>query len=77
MLRKARGLSQEQLAERLGMDRVSIGYVEQGRRSPKLATLYGIAEVLGISVSDITMGLGPGAEPSPTREYDIADEPMR
>ena len=38
-LRKGKGLSQEQLVELLVMDRVSIGYIEQGRRSPRLVTL--------------------------------------
>ncbi|QSY56863.1 helix-turn-helix transcriptional regulator [Bifidobacterium imperatoris] len=57
MLRKSRGLSQEQLAEQLGMDRVSIGYIEQGRRSPKLSTLYALAGTLGVHVCDIFDGL--------------------
>ncbi|WP_165784779.1 helix-turn-helix transcriptional regulator [Bifidobacterium parmae] len=69
--RKSRGLSQEQLAERLDMDRVSIGYIEQGRRSPKLSTLYAIAGVLGIHVYDIFIGAEPdgtdGTEHVPKR----------
>ncbi|MBT1175622.1 helix-turn-helix transcriptional regulator [Bifidobacterium sp. LC6] len=68
-LRKSRGLSQEQLAEQLDMDRVSIGYIEQGRRSPKLATLYALAGTLGVHVSDIFAGLEYEAQ----AELDTAD----
>lgn len=51
-IRKARGFTQEQVAELIGMDRVSIGYMEQGRRSPKLSTLYELAEVYGIDMEE-------------------------
>lgn len=57
VLRKGKGLSQERLAERLGMDRVSIGYVEQGRRSPRLSTLYAIAAALDVRVIDLFEGI--------------------
>lgn len=50
--RKAKGYSQEKLAELSGLDRVSVGYIEQGRRSPKLLTLYTFASVLDVHVKD-------------------------
>lgn len=34
------------------MDRVSIGYIEQGKRAPKLSTLYSMADVLDIEIMD-------------------------
>lgn len=34
------------------MDRVSIGYIEQGKRSPKLSTLHALARVYGVEVKD-------------------------
>lgn len=34
------------------MDRVSIGYIEQGKRAPKLSTLYFMAEVLDVEIKD-------------------------
>lgn len=87
MLRKSRGLSQEQLAEQLGMDRVSIGYIEQGRKSPKLSTLYALAGTLGVRVCDIFDGLEGKAQTdvSASRRAalaldmnrDDADEPER
>lgn len=50
--REAKGYSQEQLAYMADMERVSIGYIEQGRRSPKLSTLYKLAKYLDVNVSD-------------------------
>lgn len=43
--RKRCGLSQEKAGEAIGMDRVSIGYIEQGKRAPKLSTLYALSLV--------------------------------
>ena len=45
--RKQNGITQEKLAELTGLDRVSIGYIEQGKRAPKLQTLYRIAKKIG------------------------------
>ncbi|KFI96871.1 MULTISPECIES: helix-turn-helix domain-containing protein [Bifidobacterium] len=56
-LRRERGYSQEKLAELVGMDRVSIGYIEQARRMPKISTLYYIADALDIKVEDLFDGL--------------------
>lgn len=55
--RKLRGLSQEELAARLGMDRVSIGYIEQGKRAPKLSTLHSLAIELNVTLCDLFEGL--------------------
>ena len=52
-LRESKGYTQEELAYLLDMDGVSVGYIEQGRRSPKLSTLHSISKILDISVSDI------------------------
>lgn len=49
-VRKARGLSQEAAGTMVGMDRVSIGYIEQGKRAPKLSTLYALAQAYEVSV---------------------------
>lgn len=56
-LREAKGYSQEKLAYIADMDRVSIGYIEQGRRTPKIGTLYKLAKCLDVSVADFFMGL--------------------
>lgn len=51
-IRKARGLTQEQVAGQLGMDRVSIGYIEQGKRSPKISTLFALAQCYDVEMQD-------------------------
>lgn len=51
-IRKTRGLSQEAVGALVGMDRVSIGYIEQGKRAPKLKTLYALAQVYRVDMQD-------------------------
>jgi transcriptional regulator with XRE-family HTH domain len=48
-LRKAAGLTQEQLAERSGFSQQYISRLEQGRRNPTVVTLYELANALGVS----------------------------
>jgi len=47
------GLTQEDLAEKVGVSRVYIGYVEQGRNTPSLEILGKIAKALKVKLSDI------------------------
>lgn len=47
------GLTQEDLAEKVGVSRVYIGYVEQGRNSPSLEILEKIAKALKVKLSDL------------------------
>jgi transcriptional regulator with XRE-family HTH domain len=56
-VRRERGVTQEQLAERTGFTVITIGYIEQGRRSPRIATLFKIAECLKVSIGDLFKGL--------------------
>lgn len=52
-IRKARtaaGLTQEDLADRSGLDRSYIGGVERGERNPTLSVIEKIAAGLGVSV---------------------------
>jgi len=50
LLRKNCGFSQEDVGEALGMDRVSIGYIEQGKRAPRLQTLFALANLYGVEM---------------------------
>lgn len=50
VLRKTRGLTQDQLAKLLGLQRATISNYEIGRRSPHLNDLKNIAKVLGVSI---------------------------
>ncbi|MDR1412960.1 MAG: helix-turn-helix domain-containing protein [Actinomycetes bacterium] len=52
-VRKCRKLSQEALAQKVGLDRVSIGYIEQGVRAPSMKTLLNIAIALNVDVSSL------------------------
>ena len=46
-------MTQEDLAEKVRVSRVYIGYVEQGRNTPSLEILGKIAKVLKVRLSDI------------------------
>lgn len=52
-VRKAKGLSQSELAERASLSLNFVGLVERGVTSPSLTTLSRIARSLGVSVSDL------------------------
>lgn len=56
-VRKSKGLTQQQLAEKLDVSLVSIGYIETGKRWPRLTTLHRIADCLGVSVGELFRGL--------------------
>lgn len=49
-LRKTRGLSQEDLGEKLGLKRSTISNYEIGRRSPSLRELEKIGAILGVNL---------------------------
>ena len=51
--RHDQGLTQEDLAEKVGVSRVYIGYVEQGRNTPSLEILEKIAKALKAKLSDL------------------------
>ena len=52
-LRKAAKLTQEQLAEKIGVSRAYAGYIEQGRNTPSLEVLEKIARVLRVKLSEL------------------------
>jgi len=52
-LRKELGLSQEELAHELGISRVYMGFIEQGRESPSLKLLMKIARRFDVKVEDL------------------------
>lgn len=52
-LRKARNLSQEQLAELTGFHRNYIGMIERGERNPALVNIEIFANTFEISLSEL------------------------
>lgn len=52
-IRKGKELSQEKLAEKVGVSTTWIGYIETGYRRPNLKMVYRIARALGVKVKDI------------------------
>ena len=51
--RKALGMTQEQLAERIGTSRVYITYLETGVKVPSLAMLKSVAAALECKAGDL------------------------
>ena len=49
-LRKERGLTQQELAERTGMQQGNIARIEAGKYSARFDTLQTIAEAMGLTV---------------------------
>jgi ribosome-binding protein aMBF1 (putative translation factor) len=49
-LRIAAGLSQAELAERMGVDRAYVSGLELGRRNPTIVTLWHLGKALGVKL---------------------------
>lgn len=55
-IREKRGLSQEQLAERLGYTRQNIGSIEKGGSMPRYPEIQRLAEALGVTEAELLNG---------------------
>ncbi len=53
LLRKARGLKQQELADQLGISPRAYRYYECGEREPQLSVLVRIADYFGISLDEL------------------------
>ncbi len=60
-LRRAAGMNQSQLAEKLQISTSAVGMYEQGRRQPSLEILAVLAEIFGVSIDFLVTGK-PAAE---------------
>lgn len=56
-LRKAKGYTQERLAEEAELDRVALANIETGRRRPTVTTLYKISAALKVEIKDLFIDL--------------------
>lgn len=52
-VRKQKGFTQEQLAEKIRVSATWIGYIEAGYRIPNLKLIYRIAHALDVRVSEL------------------------
>lgn len=52
-VRKSKGITQEQLAEKIHVSQTWIAYIETGRDTPNLKMLEKIAKVLEVQVKDL------------------------
>lgn len=53
-MRKRLGLSQDELAQRVGLNRGNIASYEKGSAEPKLCNLLRLSHFLGVSIHDLT-----------------------
>ncbi|HEY7667139.1 MAG TPA: XRE family transcriptional regulator [Actinomycetota bacterium] len=75
------GISQRELARRIGLSASLISQIESGQSKPSVSTLYAIVTELGVSVDDVFRGHGdpadhgavPDAEP---RENGVGHDPV-
>ncbi len=51
-LRAARNLTQQELADRVGLTRQTVIAIEQDKYSPSLETAFKVAQVLGVPLQD-------------------------
>ena len=70
-LRKQRGLTQEQVAKALGIDRSSYTYYELGRTEPSVESLLKISKLFGVSV-DVLL-----EQDSSEKQPILMDTPLR
>ncbi len=56
-LRKAHGVTQQQLAEDIGVSVVTVAYIETGKQWVRPKTLGNIAKSLGVHISDLFSGV--------------------
>ncbi|WP_369647686.1 helix-turn-helix domain-containing protein [Variovorax sp. V118] len=52
-MRKAQGVSQEELAHRCHVDRSYMSSIERGAQNPGVMTVISVAKALGVSVAQL------------------------
>ena len=72
--RKKSGLSQEELAARLGISRQSVSKWERGEASPDTENLIRLARLYGVSLDDLVNGIVPDEPAAPPEEPDSPEE---
>lgn len=70
-LRKREGLSQKELAEKLGISRSAIGMYERGDREPNFELLEAIADLFNVNMNTL-MGTSTPPNTIPYQEFHVA-----
>lgn len=73
-LRKSRGLSQQQLAELLGVSDPMISNLENGKKSIKIINLYTLSEVFDVTIDYLLKGIGKFYEIHSDTALKVADK---
>lgn len=53
-------MTQQELADRIGMTRQTVAAIEQNKYSPSLEAAFRIAEVFGVGIGDVFQWKNPG-----------------
>ena len=64
-LREAAGISQQELADRAGLNVGGVTKVEQGQREPSWETVLALASALGVTPNEFLPVEAPSPEPAP------------
>ncbi len=70
LLREKRGLTQEDLANKIGISRASLSHYEKNRREPDYATMTKLADFFHVSVDYL---LGRTSEPTQVTDIAVRD----
>lgn len=76
-LRKQHGMSQEQLADRLGITRQSVSKWESGGTVPELSKLITLSEMFDVSIDYLVKENVEQSKHEPDRSYDYQEESKR
>lgn len=74
ILREKKLLTQEQLAEKIGVKRQSINQYEKDKIQPSQAKLALLAKALGVKISDLYSEITPTIAKEPELAYTVTDE---
>ena len=72
-LRREAGISQDEVAQALGIAKSTVSMYERGNRRPNLAVLTKLAELLNVSVDALVGTAQPEPEQEPPREITVSD----
>lgn len=71
-LRKQKGLSQEELANRVNVSRQTISKWEVGDSTPDMEKLIALSDLFGISLDELVSGKSPQAAENPVKKSEVA-----